>query len=393
MSEIYILGTKINDLSLDQVINQIKKHLESNKKGFIATPNPEICLKAYKDKFLRRIIKKAFISIPDGFGLKIGALIFGRRIKNLTTGADLTEKLIELAEQNNYSVLFFEGRPPIGNKALKKIRDKHPDLQIKFIDPGNINNKGKFENKNLIKEINNYKPDIIFVNFGAPKQEYFINTNINKLETKLMLGIGGSFDFIAGRLKRAPKSFRQLGLEWLWRLFQEPSRWPRIINAVIIFPLACLYFRFGNLFFYRNNVAGFIINKDKQILITKHAHKNFWQLPQGGAKKAKTKQELEKAILHELNDELGTDNFKILKLLKHCHKYKWESSDSDFDHYKGQKQSLFLLKYQGEDNEIKLAPYEHQAWQWISKDKIHNKVADHFKPLIQKGLDNFKEYL
>jgi len=391
--EVYILGAKTNDISLDETLIKIKDHLANNQKGFIVTPNPEICLLGYKDKYFRRIIKKSFISIPDGFGLKIGAFIFGRKLKNITTGADLTKKIFELAEQNNYSTLFFEGRPKIGDTALSKIKENHPNLKIKFIDPGKIDSKGNFENTNLIKEINEYSPDIIFVNFGAPKQEYFTNRNINKLNTKLMIGIGGSFDFIAGRIKRAPKSFQKLGIEWLWRLFQEPSRWSRIFKAVIIFPLACIRFRFGSFFFYRNNVAGFIINENKEILIAKHAHKNHWQLPQGGAKKAKTKEELTKAILNELKDELGTNNFKVLKMLKHCSRYKWDKYDSAFDHYKGQKQTLFLLEYLGQDNEIKLAPYEHQAWQWTSQDEILNKVAEHYIPLIQKGLDNFKKYL
>jgi len=393
MKEIYILGTKIHDISLKQTLDKIKDHLEANHKGFIITPNPEICLKAYKDKFLRRIIKKAFICIPDGFGLKIGAFLFGQKLKNLTTGADLTQRLLELAEQNNYSTLFFEGRPKIGERALNVISKNYPDLKIKLVDPGKVNNKGGVENRNLIKEINQYSPDIIFVNFGCPKQEYFINSNIEKLNTNLMIGVGGSFDFIAGRIKRAPKFIRKLKLEWFYRLFQEPSRWKRVLNAVIIFPLACLRFRFGNLFFYRNNVAAFIINDQKQILITKHAKKNIWQFPQGGAKKAETKNALKKAVLHEMKDELGTDNFKIIKMLKHCHKYKWEKDDSAFDHFKGQNQTLFLLKFLGNDNDIKLAPYEHQDWQWISKDKISDKVADHYKPLIKKGLDNFKEYL
>jgi N-acetylglucosaminyldiphosphoundecaprenol N-acetyl-beta-D-mannosaminyltransferase len=393
MNKLFILGTKINDLSLDETINEINTHLEKDLKGFIVTPNPEICLLGYKDKFFRRIIKKSFISIPDGFGLKIGAFIFGKKLNNTTTGADLTRKLFKLAEQNNYSTLFFEGRPKIADKALNNIKQNYPHLKINFIDPGKIDNKGNFENKNLIQKINQYSPDIIFVNFGAPKQEYFIDNNIDKLNTKLMLGIGGSFDFIAGRLKRAPNLFRKLGLEWLWRLFQEPTRWSRIFKAVIMFPLACVRFRFGNLFFYRNNVAGFIINRDKKILIAKHPTRHYWQLPQGGAKKAKTKKEYEIAIMREIKQEIGTDKVKILDWLPNCYTYKWPKIDSSWDQFKGQKQSLFLLKFQGKDDEIILDPNEFIEWQWVSQQEILDQVPDFKKPLIQIGLDNFKKYL
>ncbi len=393
MRKLFILGTKINDISLDETIQEIQNLLKSQNKGFIVTPNPEICLKAYKDKFLRRIIKKSFISIPDGFGLKIGALFFGKKLHNLTTGVDLCWQLLILAEQNNYSILFFEGQPKIGERALKMIGQKHPELKINYLDPGKVDNKGNFENQNLISQINEFQPNIILVNFGCPKQEYFINNNIDKLETKLMLGIGGSLDFIAGRLKRAPEFWRELGIEWLWRLLQEPKRWKRIFNAVIIFPLVCIKFRIGNSFFYRKNVAGFIINQDKKILIAKHATRNYWQLPQGGAKNAKTKQEYEKDILRELRQEIGTDNVKILDWLPNCHKYTWTKPDQGWDRFKGQIQSLFLLKFQGNDDEIKLDPNEFIEWQWINKDKILDKVPDFKKPLIKIGLDGFKKYL
>jgi N-acetylglucosaminyldiphosphoundecaprenol N-acetyl-beta-D-mannosaminyltransferase len=392
-NDIHILGAKINDLSLNEVINKIDTFLLTNKKDYIVTPNPEICLISYRDKKFRRIIQESLLAIPDGFGLKLVSLIWGRVLKNTTTGIDLSWQLLNHAEQNNYSILFFEGSPSIGERALKVIKSKHPKLQISFIDPGKVNNKGKFENQNLIQEINNIEPDIILVNLGAPKQEYFISNNINELNTKLMLGVGGSLDFIAGRIKRAPFIFRKLGLEWLWRLFQEPSRWPRIANAVIIFPLTCVFFKLQSKLIYRKNVAGFIINSNKQILLTKHAENHYWQLPQGGAKNAKSKKELSKAIFREMQQELGTNKFEILEIIKNCYKYKWPQIDTEFDHFKGQKQTLFLLKFTGEDNEIRLDPHEHSAWQWVNKNEIMNLIPEFKKPLITIALRNFKKYI
>ena len=244
MKEIYILGTKINDISLEETIKEIEKLLSADQKGYIVTPNPEICLVGYKDKQFRRIIRDSFVSIPDGFGLKLGARIFGQKLHNITTGADLCWELIKLAEQKKYSILFFEGRPKIGEQALQNIKEKYPKVNINYIDLGLIDSQGNCSQANYLELINQFKPDIIFVNFGPPKQENFINKNIAKLETKIMLGIGGSLDFMAKRLKRAPESWRKIGLEWLWRFSQEPWRWKRIIKAVIIFPLACLLFKF-----------------------------------------------------------------------------------------------------------------------------------------------------
>lgn len=392
--ELYILGSKINDLSIDQVINKIDQFLQSDKKGYIVTPNPEICLKAYQDKFLRRIIKASWLSIPDGFGLKIGALIFGQHLKNTTTGIDLTKQLLSFCEQNNYSVLFFEGQPAMAKRARKVIKEKHLNLKINFLNPGKVGDRGQTENQNLNNQINQIASDIIFVNLGCPKQEYFIQQNIAKLNTKLMLGIGGSFDFISGRLKRAPQILQKLGLEWLYRLYQEPSRWPRIFKAVIIFPLACLKFKLGSWFIYRKNVAAFIINDKKEILIAKHAKYNYWQLPQGGAKNSKTKQDYEQAVLREVKQEIGTDQVKIIDWAPNCYKYKWpEMKDKLWDHFKGQRQTLFLLKFQGKDDDIKLDPHEFKDWQWVKKDDILNKVKDFKKPLIKIALQKFNKYL
>jgi len=394
MKEVYILGAKINDFSLSESIEKIKDHLEAGKKGYIVTPNPEICLISYKDKLFRRIIRDSFLSLPDGSGLKIGAKIFGNKIKNITTGVDLCSEIIKLAEQKDYSILILGGKQEVGERTISLCNYKYPKLKLFYINGGNFNNQGRSDDDDLIEKINKITPDIIFICLGAPKQEYFMANNLDALNTKLMIGVGGTIDFLAEQIKRAPKSWRKLGLEWLWRLIQEPWRWKRIVRAVIIFPLACLWWRFGNLFVYRKNVAGFIINKQKQILITKHSQYHYWQIPQGGAKNAKTKQALEEAVLREMKQELGTDNFKILKMLKNCYKYKWpKGRDTLFDKFAGQKQTLFLLEFLGNDSDIKLDSTEHLAWQWISKDNILDKVKDFKRPLIKKGLKEFKDYL
>ncbi len=395
MREIYILGAKINDLSLTEAVDKVRDQLATDKKGYLVTPNPEICLISYKDKQFRRILQHSFISIPDGFGLKIGAFIFGQKLNNVTTGSDLVWQILKLAEHKKYSVLILGSKQDIGLRALKNIVAKYPELTIQYINGGSFDSQGNSNDQNLIPQINHLMPDIIFVCLGAPKQEYFMSQNIKLLNAKLLLGVGGSIDFIAGGIKRAPISWRKIGLEWLWRLIQEPWRWKRIIKAVIIFPLACLWWRFRNIFFYRINVVGFIINKQKKILITKHARYSYWQFPQGGAKKSKTKQELEAAVLREMKDELGTDNFKVLKMLKNCYKYRWPKNKIGIllDKFKGQKQTLFLLEFLGDDNEIKLSPYEHRDWQWVNKDEILDKVVEFKKPIVKIGLDKFKQYL
>jgi len=211
----------------------------------------------------------------------------------------------------------------------------------------------------------------------------------------LMIGVGGTIDFLAEQIKRAPQSWRQLGLEWLWRLIQEPWRWKRIIRAVIIFPLACLRWKLGNLFIYRKNVAGFIINNNKQILLGKHARTGEWKLPQGGSKNAKTKNQFESAITREMSEELGTDKFEIVKMVKNCYKYRFPEFNKSYniDKFTGQKQTLFLLKFTGSDQDIILDKHEHTDWQWVNSDQVLQIASPKRRKLIQIGLNNFKDYL
>jgi N-acetylglucosaminyldiphosphoundecaprenol N-acetyl-beta-D-mannosaminyltransferase len=395
MGDIYILGAKINDLNLNEAVIKITDFLISGQKGYIVTPNPEICLQSYKSKDFRRILQNSWLAIPDGVGLKLGAWILGTKLENITTGIDLCTEVIKIAEQNNYSILILGGIQEVGERTISLCSYKYPKLKIYYLNGGNFNLQGISDQNNLIEQINAIKPDIIFTCLGAPKQEYFMSANLNAINTKLMLGVGGTIDFLSEQIKRAPESWRKLGLEWLWRLIQEPWRWKRIFRAVIIFPLACLGWRFGNLFIYRKNVAGFIVNKNKQIFIGKHTKTGEWKLPQGGSKNAKTKEELEKAIIREMQDELGTDKFEIIKMLKNCYKYKWgkETKYSNIDKYTGQKQTLFLLKFTGDDNDIKLDKHEHLDWQWVTKDKILQITAPNRRNIIQIGLEKFKDYI
>lgn len=243
MEEIYILGAKINDVSLNEAINNIADFLLSGQKNYITTPNPEICLISYKDKIFRRIIQNSFLAIPDGSGLKIGAKILGDKLNNKTTGADLSQKLLELAEHKNYSILILGGKQKVGERAKYLIMQKYPNLKLDYLNGGNFDSRGNSSDPNLISTINKINPTIIFVMLGAPKQEYFMSANLDKLNAKLMLGLGGTIDFLAGQVSRAPEYLRKYGLEWLWRLIKEPWRWKRIVNAVIIFPITCFIYK------------------------------------------------------------------------------------------------------------------------------------------------------
>jgi len=221
-----ILGVKIDNLSLDEILHKIEVFLNDNKQHYITTSNPEFIVKAQKDKEFKDIINNADLNVPDGFGLVLASLLLGKKIKQRITGVDLMELICKKASYNNWPVFLFGAGPGVAKKTADSLRERYKNLEISEIDE----NKKDFPNKS-----------ILFVALGAPKQEKWINNNLKNMPNiKLAMGVGGSFDFISGDIKRAPKFMRNLGLEWFWRLIIQPWRIRRILNAVIIFPFLIL---------------------------------------------------------------------------------------------------------------------------------------------------------
>lgn len=210
-----ILGIRIDNLSLSEVLNKVEGFLGNNKQHYIVTSNPEFLVKAQKDEEFKKILNQADLSIPDGVGLVFASLFSNERIKERITGVDLMEAICEKAAQKKWPVFLFGAGPGIAEKAGEILKIKYQGLEI---------------SKDKEKAV------IIFVALGAPKQEKWINNNLKKMPNiKLAIGVGGSFDFISGNVKRAPSFMRLLGLEWFWRLILQPWRIKRIFNAVIVF--------------------------------------------------------------------------------------------------------------------------------------------------------------
>ncbi len=250
---IKILDIQISTLSKVEVLDFIKSNLLENKKTFIATPNPEFLLEANKNEKFKNILNNTDLNIPDGIGLVYASKILNTnpRIKARMAGSDLTLEIIKIAKEQNKKIFLLGGNSV---EQLETVKSKIGDESIVGYDigftkeefssilihshPFSSNEYITTKSSNLMRKIDNSGANIIFVAFGAPKQEYWISENLDKLKNiKLAIGVGGTFDFIAEYKKRAPIFFQKLGLEWLFRLIIEPKRWKRIFNAVIIFPI------------------------------------------------------------------------------------------------------------------------------------------------------------
>ncbi len=218
--KIDILGVKIDDVTMDEALKKVYNWLAlqglalQEEKHFIVTPNPEFIVDAQNNPGFKKILNSADLSIPDGMGLKLSG-----KIKNTTPGVDLMEKLVEMSAKRGFSVAFLGGRNQTAEKTAECLKIKYPKLKVTFAESG-----GEVDREGRLPPRNFPPTDILFVAFGHPKQEYWIAQNLPHIPVKVAMGVGGSLDYLSGIVPRATYFLRSLGLEWLFRLTNQPWR-------------------------------------------------------------------------------------------------------------------------------------------------------------------------
>ncbi|MDZ4221720.1 MAG: WecB/TagA/CpsF family glycosyltransferase, partial [Patescibacteria group bacterium] len=346
MQSVNIMGVEVSDVSRAQALAQAKHFLEDENQHFIVTPNPEIVLQARRDDGLRRILNLADLSLPDGFGLKIGAASLGQKLHNRVTGADFTESLCGLAEQEQWGVFLLGSLDEkTAEQAAWRLRYQYKQLKVVGHASGGVVEfkRGKWQasDAKLLDRINQSRAKILFVGFGCPKQEKWIFHNLDKLPSvKLAITVGGTLDFLAGERKRSALLVRKIGLEWLWRLIIQPSRIRRIWNATVVFLWKCAQWSIRMRTAYRKNVMAAILNTRNEFLLIRRADSRdeHWQFPQGGVDPGESEED---AVLREVREETGIAN-RITILGKHPegHQYDYPTQwHCRLNGYKGQTQS------------------------------------------------------
>lgn len=231
----HILDVRIENLSREEVLEKIGSFLSDGKFHQINTVNAEIILKAQKDEGFKNILNRSDLNVADSISIRYAFLRYGKWLKCRFPGADLMHEALKIADAKKLSVFLATDKNGLSSyeetrEALSKI---YPNINF---SGGNIDNEA-FSSY----QIPSTGYQILFCAFGAPYQEKFINSLKDAKINVVAMGIGGSFDFVAGKIRRAPKMMRCLGLEWLWRFVREPKyRFKRIINAVIVFPIKVL---------------------------------------------------------------------------------------------------------------------------------------------------------
>lgn len=219
-----ILGVDVSKETYQSLTEKLFGLIGTDKQAFIVAVNPEKIMKASDDKELRDLINQADYQIPDGIGVLLASRLQKGSIRERITGIDLMQTLVAEAAQREKKIFLYGGKPGVAEQASKNLLKKYPSLQI----AGIINGYEK-DQKKIIDTINSADPDLLFVALGSPKQEEWIQMNKDKLNVSVFQGVGGSFDVLAGNIKRAPRLFLKLGLEWLYRLLVEPWRIKRQI--------------------------------------------------------------------------------------------------------------------------------------------------------------------
>jgi N-acetylglucosaminyldiphosphoundecaprenol N-acetyl-beta-D-mannosaminyltransferase len=370
MEKTHILGIPIDILNKEELVKSIY-HLLRHRQGHIVTLNPEFLLLAQKNQEFFWVLNQATLSVPDGIGLKFAGWLRGVNLLRYS-GANLVNYLLKLAYHKHLRVAVINWKKGLSSDEdiLQAVKKLYPHL--KFLVLSMDRGSHDYDLKNLKA----FQPDIVFVALGAPWQDVFIKRRLfNDLPNiKIAMGVGGSFDFLTNKIKRAPKLFQKFGLEWLWRLIMQPWRIKRIYKAVIVFTYKAITWEFKR-FFYRNNVVAMIINSLGEVLILNSAgSRNYWGLPQGGVDSG---EKLEEALRREVKEETNLEDLEVILAVPHIYKYNWPKYYTHSG-YKGQKQSLFILKYGGERRTVRLNPIEHKSFRWIKiKDLVFKTSPAH----------------
>jgi N-acetylglucosaminyldiphosphoundecaprenol N-acetyl-beta-D-mannosaminyltransferase len=227
MNELKILDVKINNITKSKILQKISQLLNSSEIGRqLCTTNPEFIIEAQKNPEFKQIINNSWLSIADGYGIRLAGKWLYKKNIEIITGVDLVYDISEICAEKNKKIFLLGGFDDVPKLTAKKLTKKYK-LKINF---------STFENTEKVAKIKEFQPDILLVAVGHPRAQIWINKNLQNFQSvKLAIGVGGSFDYISGKIKRAPKSWRSHGLEWLYRLIHQPKRLKRIWNAWIVF--------------------------------------------------------------------------------------------------------------------------------------------------------------
>jgi len=227
---IRILGSRVDQVSFSAALECIESFLKSSSSHHVVTANTLMCLSAEQDLELRAIIDRASLVVPESWGIGWASRRLGHTLPRFTPGIDLLNALCQWAVEDRRSVYLLGAKPGVAEQAAAALKYRFEGLKIAGTHHGYFR---AAEETDILAAIRQASPTFLFVGMTVPGQEKWIARHLKELQVPVVMGVGGSFDVLSGRLRRAPSWMRKAGMEWMYRLIQEPWRWRRIAQLPI----------------------------------------------------------------------------------------------------------------------------------------------------------------
>jgi N-acetylglucosaminyldiphosphoundecaprenol N-acetyl-beta-D-mannosaminyltransferase len=233
MERVLILGVPVDPVTMPEAQGRLRGMLVGSAQCHVMTPNNEMIVEAYRNEPFRALLNRTALNVPDSTGLLWAAKWTGQALPSRVTGVDTVRELCESLDES-VGVFLLGAAPGVAERAAVMLQTINPRLHISGTHAGSPRPD---DAKGIVERVNASGAALLLVAYGAPAQDRWIDEHLKEMPAvKVAMGIGGTFDFIAGTKKRAPSWMRSAGLEWLYRFVQEPSRWRRMWRAVVTFP-------------------------------------------------------------------------------------------------------------------------------------------------------------
>lgn len=233
----FLFGVRVDNIDSTMALNMVRA-FASHKVGFGPTrkvffTNVHSIHMARRDRELMRILNRADLVLPDGSGIMLAGKLFGQPILENINGTDFTPRVLEYASREHWSIYLLGARPEVNTACRNRIQRDFPGLKIVGARHGLF---GESDEQRIVDDINEKQPHLLLVALGTPLQEKWIARNADKLRVGTCMAVGGLFDFVSGDKSRAPSWLRRLGMEWLYRFFQDPAaKWYRVFVEIPFF--------------------------------------------------------------------------------------------------------------------------------------------------------------
>jgi N-acetylglucosaminyldiphosphoundecaprenol N-acetyl-beta-D-mannosaminyltransferase len=219
-----VWGVPFSLVDMPQCVHFLDQWISRGQPGFVVTANLHYVMLHHQQEGIAEVTQQATMILADGMPIVWRSRLSSTPLPSRVTGADLIYKLAELAAQKSYRVFLFGAAEGVAAAAAEKLVEKYPGLQIAGCYSPPFRQLSEAETAEMLQGIKDTKPDIILVALGQPKGEFWVLNHYLKLQAPLTIQVGASFDFVAGRVRRAPVFFQRTGLEWLYRALSEPKR-------------------------------------------------------------------------------------------------------------------------------------------------------------------------